>query len=228
MAYRAIFYDRDGTMTYANPAKLQWRDRTIAAWSGHGFTLPYDKMMHLFKLAADGRTPWYRSLDDERAFTQRFYRYLLAGEGVTRDLEARAETLFSELWCNNDRLLYPDVLPVLDFFKRGGYKMGVISDTSPSLELSLQQLGIADYFSSFTASSLVGAGKPSPIIFNAALASLGVSAAESLYVDDYDPEADGAREQGFTAFNLDRGGAKRGPWVIHSLIELIGFAERNR
>jgi HAD superfamily hydrolase (TIGR01509 family) len=69
--------------------------------------------------------------------------------------------------------------------------MGVISDTSPSLELSLQQLGIADYFSSFTASSLVGAGKPSPIIFNAALASLGVSAAESLYVDDYDPKRTG-------------------------------------
>ncbi len=38
--------------------------------------------------------------------------------------------------------------------------MGVISDTSPSLEYTLQQLGIAKYFTSFTASSLVGAGKP--------------------------------------------------------------------
>lgn len=228
MAYKAIFFDRDGTLTYANPAKLQWRDQTLAAWSGHAFSLPYDKMMRLFGLAAGGRQPWYRNLDDERAFMQRYYRHLLAGEGIARDLDARAGTLFAELWCNNDRLLYPDVVAVLDFFKRSGYRMGVISDTSPSLELTLRQLGIAGYFTSFTASSLVGAGKPSPIIFSAALVSLGVSAAESLYVDDYDPEADGARQQGFTAFNLDRGGAKRGPWVIHSLTELIDFAERNR
>ena len=78
--------------------------------------------------------------------------------------------------------------------------MGVISDTSPSLEYSLQQLSIAKYFSSFTASSLVGAGKPSPIIFNAALSAQGVSAEQSIYVDDYKPEADGARALGFTSF----------------------------
>lgn len=55
-----------------------------------------------------------------------------------------------------------------------------------------------------TASSLVGAGKPSPIIFNAALNAQGVTAQESIYVDDYKREADGAREQGFTSFLIDR------------------------
>ena len=103
--------------------------------------------------------------------------------------------------------------------------MGVISDTSPSLEYTLRQPGIDGYFTSFTASSLVGAGKASPIIFNAALKAQNVSASESIYVDDYKPEADGAREQGFTSFLIDRSGENTDEWTIHSLKDLISFAE---
>ena len=103
--------------------------------------------------------------------------------------------------------------------------MGVISDTSPSLEYTLQQLGVARYFTSFTASSLVGAGKPDPVIFNAALRAQGVAAGDSLYVDDCEREADGARSQGFTAFYLDRTGKAQGCWTISHLGQLVSFAE---
>ena len=84
-------------------------------------------------------------------------------------LESRAELLFHELWCNGDRILFPKTIEVLEYFRSHGEKIGVISDTSPSLEFTLQQLSIVKYFTSFTASSLVGAGKSSPIIFNAPL-----------------------------------------------------------
>lgn len=103
--------------------------------------------------------------------------------------------------------------------------MGVISDTSPSLEYSLQQLCIANYFTLFTASSLVGAGKLNPIIFNAALNAEGVTTAESLYVDDYKPEADGAPEQGFTSFLIDRSGENKDKWTITNLNQLIEIVE---
>lgn len=104
--------------------------------------------------------------------------------------------------------------------------MGVISDTSPSLEYTLQQLGVARYFSSFTASSLVGAGKPSPLIFNAALNAQGVLEKDCIYVDDYKPEADGAREQGFTSFLIDRSGEDTDTWSIQNLLQLIDYVER--
>jgi HAD hydrolase, family IA, variant 3 len=225
MRYKAIFFDRDNTLTYFNPQKKAWRDETIAAWSGKPFELPYEKMMRLFELAAEGQEPWYRDLEDERGFFRRYYRHLLAGEGVQEDLGGRAELLFHELWCNNDRLVYDEVPEVLEYFQARGYRMGVISDTSPSLEYTLQQLGIAKYFTSFTASSLVGASKPSPIIFNAALRAQGVSAEESLYVDDYKPEADGAREQGFTAFLIDRAGESGDAWAIRDLRQIMDFVE---
>ena len=226
MKYKAIFFDRDGTLTYFCHEKERWRDQMISRWSGIPFELSYDKMMNLFHLASEGKTPWYKTVDDEREFFKRYYRYLLIGEGVEEDLKGRANLLFDELWCNGDRVLFPETIEVLEYFYKRGFKMGVISDTSPSLEYTLQQLGIAKYFTSFTASSLVGAGKPSPIIFNAALAAQGVSAQESFYVDDYKPEADGAREQGFTTFLIDRSGNHTDEWSIQSLRQLIDYVER--
>lgn len=226
MNYKAIFFDRDGTFTYFDKKKELWRDNTISEWSGQPFALPYDKMMKLFALASEGRTPWYKTVDDEREFFKRYYKYLLIGEGVKEDIDSRSALLFSELWCNGDRALFPETIEVLEYFYSHGYKMGVISDTSPSLEYTLQQLGVAKYFTSFTASSLVGAGKPSPVIYNAALNAQGVSAEESLYVDDYKPEADGAREQGFTSFLIDRSGHDTDKWTIQSLKQLIDFVEK--
>ena len=225
MRFKAVFFDRDNTLTYYNPQKLEWRNETVAAWSGKPLDQPYEKMMRLFELAAEGRSPWCRDLEDEREFFRRYYRRLLIGEGVQEDLDARAELLFHELWCNNDRLVYDEVPEVLQYFREKGYRLGVISDTSPSLEYTLQQLGIAKYFTSFTASSLVDAMKPSPVIFNAALQAQGVTAQESLYVDDYKPEADGAREQGFTAFLLDRSGKNREPWTVSSLHQMADFVK---
>lgn len=223
--YKAIFFDRDGTLTYFTAEKEEWRDKTISEWSGKPFELDYDKMMSLFQFASEGRKPWYKTLDDEREFFKRYYFHLLVGEGVTEDVQTKANLLFNELWCNGDRASFSETVEVLEYFKSRDYKMGVISDTSPSLEFTLQQLGIAKYFTSFTASSLVGAGKPSLIIFNAALEAQGVIASESIFVDDCKEEADGAREQGFTAFYLDRSGENNDEWTIHNLKQLIDFVE---
>lgn len=226
MKYKAIFFDRDGTLTYFAEEKKAWYHHIVSEWSGKPFEMSYDKMMKLFELASEGREPWYKNIDDEREFFKRYYKYLLIGEGVQEDIDNRAALLFGELWCNNDRALFPETIEVLEYFYSHGYKMGVISDTSPSLEYTLQQLGIAKYFTSFTSSALVGAGKPSPIIFNAALRAQGVSAEESLYVDDYEPEAGGAREQGFTSFLIDRTGSKNDRWSIQNLKQLIDFVEK--
>lgn len=226
MRYKAIFFDRDGTLTYFNPDKEAWRNRIISEWSGKPFELSYEKMMALFNLAGEGKSPWYRDVDDEREFFRRYYRHLLTGEGI-ENVNEKADILLSELWCSDDRLLFPETVEVLEYFYSRGYKMGVISDTSPSLKLTLDNLGISKYFTSFTASSLVGAGKPNPIIFNAALNAQGVTSAESLYVDDYKPEADGAREQGFTSFLIARENEPTDKWTINSLKQLIDFVESN-
>ena len=82
MRYKAIFFDRDGTLTYFNKEKENWRDQKISELSGKSFELSYEKMMNLFHAASEGKTPWYRNIDDEREFFKRFYRHLLIGERV--------------------------------------------------------------------------------------------------------------------------------------------------
>lgn len=225
MKYKAIFFDRDNTLTYIDKKKEKWRNRIISEWSRNPSESSYDKMMELFDFAGKDRL-FYETFDDEQRFLKRFYKYLHAKEGVKEDVDNHAALLFNELWCNESRVLFPETVEVLEYFYSHGYKMGVISDTSPSLEYTLQRLGIAKYFTSFTASSLVGAEKPSPIIFNAALNAQGVSAEESIYVDDYKPEADGARKHGFTSFLIDRTGKNKDKWSIRNLKQLIDFVKK--
>jgi putative hydrolase of the HAD superfamily len=227
MQYKAIFFDRDNTLTYGNPEKKKWRNEKIESWSGKEFEFDYDKMMKLFDKAKYPENG-LKTIEAEIEFEKRYYYQMLLNEGIYEELEERADMLFKGLWCNNDRLLFDEVIEVLEYFKNKGYKIGVISDTSPSLQLTIEQLGLQKYFDSYTCSDIVGVMKPDPAIYNTALHSLEVKAEESIYVDDYDVEADGARELGFTAFHIDRKSESKVNWTICSLKEIIEFVENER
>lgn len=227
MKYKAIFFDRDNTLTYGNKEKMKWYKNIVEEWSKKKFELDYEKMMMLFNLAGYPKVG-LKSIEEEKEFWKRYYKELLKNEGVTDSLKEKAELLFSELWCNNDRDLFEEVIEVMDYFKNRGYKIGIISDTSPSLQISLENLGLGKYIDSYTCSDLVGAMKPDPLIYNTALKSLDVLAEDCLYVDDYDVEADGARELGFTSFHIKRTGDKDSEWTIKSLKEIVEYVEINK
>lgn len=48
-----------------------------------------------------------------------------------------------------------------------------------------------------------------------------IAVLKSMGVDDYDVEADGAREQGFTSFLVDRSRLNKNKWIITSLMQLV-------
>lgn len=221
--YKAIFFDRDGTLTKRKDEVLKREREMIEKWSGKPFVLDYDRLMRLFDLSGRPQEG-LKSIEEEIEFTKIYYRVLLKEEGVTEDIDKKAESLFQLIWLKN-RELYPETMEVLRYFKSHDYKIGVISDTSPSLQKSLEVLGAGKYIDSYICSDLVGAMKPNPKIYQAALDSLNVKAEESIYVDDYAIEADGARKKGFTSFYLDRKGDKEGQWVIYNLKEVIEYVE---
>lgn len=221
---KAIFFDRDNTITYFNPEKKKFLSDFILNRTGKEYKLSYDEMMKLFDLAGypkDG----LKSVDDEMLFWKSYYAQLLLYYGSNLNLQEDSEVLFNELWCNNERLMFSETEAVFKYFKDKGLKIGIISDTSPSLRLSLEQLGLGKYIDSYICSDLVGFTKPDPRIFNAALDSLGVSAVESIYVDDYDKEADGARNMGFISFNIVRNSLNSGEWIIESLEDIVRYYE---
>ena len=188
----------------------------IEGWSGRPFVAQEDLF---FRLLGDRQL---LTVENEIEFWRNYFAELLRSQGVTEQIASRADTLFDAYWLTSG-VVYPETRTVLDWFSSQRYRMGVISDTFPSLKLTLEAVGLADYFSCFVCSDQVGVMKPEPLIYHTALHQLGVSAEESLYVDDYDVEADGARALGFTAFHICRDSQPKRDWDISSLTEMIDF-----
>ena len=218
----AAFFDRDQTLLYADPALRAERNARIEAWSGKPFTLTPAEMMELF--FASRPPQGVKSVEDEVASLRLYWKSLLLRAGVSEGLEERGEELHQMTWLKGLKL-FPETLEVLQQLRGRGMRMGVISDTSPSLPLTLEAAGIGAYFDCAVCSDLVGVMKPAPQMYQTALDALGVAAGESLYVDDCGEEAEGARRLGFTAFHIDRSRPGDGRGRIQSLRAMVAYLQ---
>ena len=83
----------------------------------------------------------------------------------------------------NYRLL-PGARETLEELKRRGYKLGVISDTWPSVSLQLAALGIEHLFDALTYSFELGVYKPDQALYMDALAKLNLPGQVCTFIDD--------------------------------------------
>jgi len=123
--------------------------------------------------------------------------------------------------------LYPDVLATLALLRERGIRLVVVSNWDISLASTLQALGLGEMLDAVITSAQVGAAKPAPKVFHAALALLEISAQEALHVGD-DPQLDvaGAHAAGVLPVLLCRArspGTPAGVASISSLAELPGL-----
>jgi HAD superfamily hydrolase (TIGR01509 family) len=227
--FRAVFFDRDGTLTRMSPARLDALSCAFAqAIRSDAPTITWSVCLAAFQ-RIHGSPPFVhvRTLEQEHEFWRAVYEAVLRDAGVRRAPAVAARALYAEHPFYRLMEPYEDTVPVLEELRRREYRLGVISDTFPSLELTLREMSLGGYFESFTASALVGAGKPDPAIFRAAADSLGVSPQEAVFVDDTLREADGAGKFGFTAFHLDRTLAEPdfAHWKLGNLCHLVHYLD---
>ena len=228
MKYRAVFFDRDGTLSHQDAEIAAERDQRISEIVGKPFELT-DKLNTTIFFRVWDLYPELKPVQDletENRFWEKWFHLLLIELTGANNAEKYAQMLCRKYVFYKIMRLYPETVEVLEYFRAKDLKIGAISDTFPSLELTLKLLGIREYFDTVTASSLVGAGKPDPRIFNHALSGAGVSARESYFVDDTKPEADGARRLGFTSFHLDRKSQSTAEWSIATLKDLVEYDKR--
>jgi putative hydrolase of the HAD superfamily len=128
---------------------------------------------------------------------------------------------------------YPDAAPALRELRARGMRLVVASNWDCSLPEVLEQAGLASLVDGVVASATVGAAKPGPALFEAALAIAGSAAARAVHVgDSLSKDVAGAARAGIAAVFVDReGGAVTGPGTeahtpaatIASLAELPGL-----
>jgi putative hydrolase of the HAD superfamily len=120
---------------------------------------------------------------------------------------------------------YPDVVPALRELRALGLRLVVASNWDCSLPGWLADAGVLELVDGVVTSAEVGAAKPSPRVFERALAVAGVDAPEALHVGDkVDNDLEGAAAAGVRAVLLERDGAPPpGVDAIASLRELRGL-----
>src|SRR4051794_1419286 len=120
---------------------------------------------------------------------------------------------------------YPDAAPALRELRRAGLRTVVLSNWDASLHERLAETGLAPLLDGALASAELGAAKPEPAAFGAALAVAGARPEEAWHVGD-SPVADvaGALAAGLGAVLIARSGAPPplpdGVPAIASLAEL--------
>ena len=100
---------------------------------------------------------------------------------------------------------YPDAEPALRDLRERGLRLVAASNWDASLDEALERTGLAPYLDGAVSSAVVGAAKPDPAVFRAALEIAGCGPREAFHVGD-SPEGDveGARRAGIPVALLDR------------------------
>ena len=118
---------------------------------------------------------------------------------------------------------HPDAAPALRALRARGLRLVVASNWDCSLPRVLEAAGLASLVDHVVSSASVGAAKPHPAVFEAALAAAAASPAEAVHVgDSLVNDVEGARAAGVRGILLDRsrGAPRTGVETIGSLEEL--------
>ena len=126
--------------------------------------------------------------------------------------------------CNMKNYIpYPGIREVLSTLSKT-HKLGIISDTWPSIEPQLEYIGVSQYLSFTTFSCFVGVFKPDQRIYLDALNKCGVPAEKTVFIDDAVRNLDGAATLGIRPILIAANPAsdvETNYLKIHDLRELI-------
>ncbi len=118
-------------------------------------------------------------------------------------------TFFDELYVHfasaEPWVVYPDIRPALERWQKMNIELGVVSNFDSRIRSVLKALDLTQFFTSITISSEVGAAKPDPQIFAAALEKHNCLPEEAWHIgDSYKDDYQGAKTAGLRGIWLKR------------------------
>lgn len=197
---KGIFFDLGWTLVY--PPSGDWEftqpAQKLFNWEVYQ-SLPKERTAAVRKEANDYLEAHHLISTLEEEYDRMLQYFTIVAQklpelGATRqDIEATAlEKVYQSQHTYN---LMEDAIPTLEALK-GRCKLGIISDTWPSIVPVLERFGILPYFDAITYSFQLGCFKPNPRMFQDALSKMGLPAQECVFIDDVARNLEGAAKVG--------------------------------
>ena len=208
---KAIFLDWFNTLAHYEPPHYEIHRR---ACQHFGIEVSPEKIMKGVLLAdryffeENTLSPVEKRSPEEKA--EVYIRYqdtalTEAGVKVPQELLLKIMKKASELFEGMTFTLFDDVLPTLETLKERNFILGMLTNLSRDMNPICRELGLEPYLDFVVTSGEVGADKPEPPIFLAALERAGVNAAQAMHVgDQYKLDVVGARGVGINPVLIDR------------------------
>ncbi|MFQ6057981.1 MAG: HAD family hydrolase [Anaerolineae bacterium] len=224
--YKAVFFDFDGTLAYAEPeffARFLSFCQEVGLTVGDEAARRGERFSHLYLGSKIGSQRLVRL--GEEAFWRHFTRLALQEMGVRGDVEDYVEAIGERFMAAGPGQMVcpPSVSRTLAHLQAEGYMLGVISNRGRELEALCEEFDLAQYLTFILPLNRAGSLKANPWIFEAALREAEVAPEEAVYVgDDYIADVVGAQWAGLTAILLDpRGLFPEADCIVVNRIEEI-------
>ena len=224
---KAVFFDLYGTLAGFSPTRFEIQSSACAEF---GLEVTPAGILRGYALAdalmaEQNAVRPLRELgrDERNSFFAEYERWVLRGDG----LEVAAVQAL-EIWRRIRAMPYElqpfdDVGPALTDLRGKGLTLGLISNMGRPGDELLEELGLAQYLDFAVTSHEVGAAKPHPPIFHAALRKAGAVPEDAVHVgDQLTSDIEGARSVGIAPVLLDRDGNHVG---IEDCPRIEGLAE---
>ena len=231
---RVIFFDAAGTLFHVKGSVGQiYLDHALK----YGVNVSPDALQQGFQRAFADAPPMAFSVADpkkikacERLWWFDVVHNVFYRVGMFECFDQYFDEVFAYFSSPEAWALYPETVTTLQALEQRGLELGIVSNFDSRLYEILVGLGIDRFFDSVTISSVAGAAKPSPHIFQRALTKHGAAASEALHVgDSLREDAQGAAAAGLKALLLQRQSEPAplsGVESIRTLTEIIAFIEK--
>ncbi|NQS91322.1 MAG: HAD family hydrolase [Chloroflexi bacterium] len=206
-----LLFDLDGTLIHQYPSSL---DVLFTIIDEHKVTLMTsahrETQQFMFRYWANSEE-FTADLAMYGEFTDQFYLHYLKRKlwaaGLTElqaaELAPSIQAAFVECY-QPTTLVADDVLPTLKSLRRLGYKIGLVSNRSSSIDAVIQELGFESYLDFYFSSAEVNSWKPDPAIFDHALYLAESSPDITAYIgDNYYTDIVGAQNAGIYPILID-------------------------
>jgi putative hydrolase of the HAD superfamily len=210
----AIFFDLYGTLAGFQPSRFEIQSRACADFgievTPEGILAGYAQADAFMARQNANRHLRELDMDERNSFFAEYERLVLQGTGVDVDPGKALKIWHRVRQLPYDFARFDDVIPAMNLLRLQGLGLGVISNMDRDGAELLESMGLAPYLDFAVTSKEVGATKPHPPIFLAALEKAGAAPDETMHVgDQLTSDVEGAMAVGINPVLVDRDGNHR-------------------